>query len=433
MSSTSVKIAWNTIVQMVGKVASTLLGLTIVAILTRYLSISDYGTFTFVMVFVTMFGTIADWGLTLITVREASKDENEAGAIIGNVLVIRLALALLAVIAAIITINLLPYSQTIRNLTSLAALFLLAQSLKTSFQIVFNVKMKMHNWAISEFVANLVTLAMIISVKLFGGGIAEIVLAYLAGHLVAAGAAWFLGVRLLPIKYSLLQKNTKFLLWESLPMGALLVVFTIYNRLDTVILSLVKGQEPVAVYGVAYRIFEVLVLGAAYFTNSILPLISNLAHTDRKKFGEVYKKSFVVLTYLGIFVAVVNFVAAPWMVAIVAGSKFSGSVIALRILSLSLIVSYFNHLNGYALIALGLQPYSFWIAAIALIVNLSLNIILIPLFSYSAAAFTTFLTEGLIVVMSLILIKKEIGVSPTLVDFVTITREFITKRGKIFN
>lgn len=214
-------------------------------------------------------------------------------------------------------------------------------------------------------------------------------------------------------------------------MGAILVVFTIYNRIDTVILSYYKGQTAVGYYGLAYRIYEVVVLGAAYFANSMLPIISNLAVTDRAKLVIVYRKSFVVLMWMGLLAGIINFMLAP-ILPIIFGAKFIYSVAPLQILSLALVVSYFNHLNGYTLVALGRQWWSFGIAIVALGVNLGLNFLLIPHYSYLGAAFNTFLTEGLIILMSLVIIKKQLGEGPRLSDIWDVSLELIRKKGKIF-
>lgn len=432
MTSLSHRIAANTLVQVLGKVATTTVGVIITILLTRYLGPAGFGTFTFILVFVAMFGTVADWGLALITVREASTNSPEAHEIIGNVLVIRLVLAVLAAIFAIITISLLPYDSLTKILVAIASLSLITLSLKTSFQIIFNVKLRMENSAIADLSANFLSLIIVLLVIYFHLGIVGIVLAYLIGDILAAIVAAFLGYRLLPLRLSLTRPTTKYLLLESLPMGAILVVFTIYNRVDTVILSYFKGQEAVGFYGAAYRIYEVLTLGAAYFANAVLPLISRLANNDRGKLVEVYRKSFVILLFLGVAVALINYLLAPIGIAIIAGPKFAGSVDALRILSLALIFSYFNHLNGYTLIALGKQWYSFTIAIIALILNVVLNLIFIPRFSYQAAAFITFITEGFIVVATLLILRSMIGVTFRLSDIWVLGREFITKKGKIF-
>ena len=401
-------IARNTIFQIAGKIISTTLGVLITILLTRYLGPEGYGQYTFVLVFITMFGVIGDWGFSLITIREASRNLEEAGKIIGNVLVIRLILAVVAMAAAIIAVHLLPYSENIRLLVTIGSIYLLAISVKTSFQIVFNVKLKMENWAVSEIAANSLALTLIIILIVNKASLWEILLAFNAGHLVAAVVAGYLALRLLPIKFSLIIPSTKYLLKECLPMGAILVLFTVYNRMDTLILAYYHGDTAVGIYGAAYRIFEVLVLGAAYFANSLLPEISKLAVDNKPALKKLFFKSLIILLGMGFFVAIINFIFAPIGIAIIGGEKFAASVTPLRILSLALIVSYFNHLGGFTLIALGKQWWSFRIAIIALIVNLILNLILIPRFSYNAAAFTTFLTEGLIVIITVFLIKHEL-------------------------
>lgn len=431
MASVSGKIATNTLFQVVGKAGSTALGVLTTILLTWYLGPVGFGTLTFILVFVTLFGALADWGVSLITVREASRDLNSAGKIIGNVVIVRLCLAMVAGIVSVGVIWLLPnYDFQTRYLTSIASFYLLILSLKTSFQIIFNVKMKMHNWSISELCSSVLTVSLILLVVLFKADILQVILAYMAGDLLAAGVAFYLGRRILPLELRIVSDKTKYLLLEAIPMGAILVVFTIYNRIDTVLLSFYQGNTAVGYYGLAYKIFEVLVLGAAYFANSILPIISDLAISNRPRLGEVYRKSFVILLLMGVGVAVLAFLFAPLLPFVF--TKFGPSVIALQILSLALVVSYLNHLNGYTLIALGRQWDSFLIAIAALIVNVTLNFLLIPHFSFVAAAFVTFLTEGLIVLLSLVVIKKQLGIIPSVSDLFKVTKEIFIKRGQIF-
>ncbi len=120
-------------------------------------------------------------------------------------------------------------------------------------------------------------------------------------------------------------------------------------------------------------------------------------------------------------------------IAIIGGPKFVSSVVPLQILSLALVASYFNHLNGYTLIALGKQWWSFATAIVALVLNVSLNLIFIPQFSYNAAAFITFLTEGFIVILSLIMLRKIANIKFSLSDYPNVIKEFIQKRGKIYD
>lgn len=393
--------------QIVGKGISVALGVVITIILTRYLGPDGYGTYTFVLVFVTMFGVIGDWGLSLVTVREASKNESDAAEIIGNVLIFRLLLSLLAVAASIIAVHLLPYSSQIRQLVSIFSFFLIATSIKTSLQIIFNVKLVMHYWAISEAIANIVYLLLVWLIVATSAGIYWIMVAAVVDQIASMVVAGVLGFRLIPFKLSFKSRYVQNLFWEALPMGGILVLFTIYNRIDTIILSAFKGEVAVGYYGAAYKIYEVLTVPAAYFANSVLPVISNLAVSNKKRLVNIYKRCLTVLLLMGFTVAGVNYLLAPLAINLIAGQDFSPAVPALQLLSLALIASYFNHLNGYTILALGRQWSSLLVAAIALGVNLALNLVFIPRFSFLAAAFITFLTEGLIVILSLLVIRNE--------------------------
>lgn len=404
------KIFSNTLYQFAGKIITSILGVVITVFLTRYLGPEGFGKYTFAVVFVTMFGVIGDWGMTLIGVRESSRRTESVGEIVGNILTIRLILAFVAILLSNVTVYALPYSEETRLLVSICSLSLLALSVKTSFQIIFNAKLRMELFAISETAANVIAILLVGLLIATKAGLPLIMGAFLVGQIFAAIVAWVLGVRLLPVKLSLFRRETGHLLAESFPMGAILVTFTIYNRIDTVLLSHYRGEVVVGLYGAAYRIFEVLVLGAAYFANSILPLISKLAISDRAALRIVYQKAMIILLIMGFLVATTNFVLAPIGIAIVAGSQFEGAVLALKILSLSLIVSYLNHLNGYTLIALGKQWYSFFIAVAALSINLILNMWLIPEYSLYAAAGVTFVTEAIIAVSSFIFLRRMIGV-----------------------
>jgi O-antigen/teichoic acid export membrane protein len=227
-----------------------------------------------------------------------------------------------------------------------------------------------------------------------------------AGQVLSALIAVALGCRLIPVKLSLWRHETERILFEALPMGGILVLFTIYNRADTLILSHFHSPAAVGFYGAAYKIYEVLITPAAYFANSVLPVISGYAVSNRQKLLTTYRKCFLALLFFGGLAALGNYLLAPVGILLIAGRDFLPAVAPLQILSLSLIVSYLNHLNGYTIVALGKQRLSLVIATIALATNIILNILLIPAYSYLAAAFITFLTEGLIALLSLFVVHR---------------------------
>lgn len=431
MSSLTKSIAMNTLAQLVGKILSVVCSLGATILLTRYLGPEKFGSYSLIIVFVTLFSGVADWGLSLITVRDASRDISNESLIISQSMIIRLCFSIFALILCVSAVVFLPYSTEIKNLIPPASLILIFLSLKTSMQIVFNVRLKLNYTALSDLFASVLMLVFIIFMIYLRQDLQFLIFSAVITHGIAALLTWFLVKNIFTFHLVWNQEIIKKLLLESLPMGGILILFSVYNRVDTIIISLYKGQGDVGIYATSYKVYEVLVLGAAYFANSILPLLSQFS-ANKEKFIRIFKRAFVVLLCCGVFISLGNLFFASLAIKIIAGNNYLDAVLPLQILSLALFVSYFNHLNGYCLVALGRQKESLKIAILALILNFSLNIIFIPYFSYNAAAVITFVTEFMIVLISWKVISKEINMTFSPSEFKNLLVEFITNKGQFF-
>lgn len=86
------KVYSNTLAQIAGKVATALISILLIKILTNYLDVAGYGLYSKVYNYLSIFSVIADLGLYTITVREISahKDDHEkVQSIVGNILTLR--------------------------------------------------------------------------------------------------------------------------------------------------------------------------------------------------------------------------------------------------------------------------------------------------------------------------------------------------------
>lgn len=86
------KIYTNTIAQIAGKIATALISIFMIKILTNYLDIAGYGLYSKIYNYLSIFAVIADLGLYTITVRELTQYQNDSkmmARIAGNVLSLR--------------------------------------------------------------------------------------------------------------------------------------------------------------------------------------------------------------------------------------------------------------------------------------------------------------------------------------------------------
>ena len=416
----------NTLAQAGGKFATLTLSLVVTSILTRALGVEGYGHYTFITAFILLFGNIADWGTNIISVREASSNPDTQPKIFGSITLFRSILVGFAILLANIAIRLNPSWDTLAIPTTIASVVLIGLSLKTSFGIVFQTKLR---FDLSVWVEILASSIFLIFILVFPNGLNAVLYSWILSTFLASILAFLLASKLTKYIWVINTAIVKKIFKEALPAGALFLVFTIYNRIDTIILQSFSGSHAVGIYGLAYKMHDNFVMGAAYFMNSLFPILS--LSFSQKRLGElknIYQKSFDLLFVGSLVLFISIFSLAPLLVNILGGSDFSESVGVLRILLLATVIAYFNHLTGYSLIAFGKQRLSLAIAATALTINVLANWIFIPTFSYKAAAWITVATEGLVLLLSSIVVAKTIGMYPSLFSWPKTLLSLLTKR-----
>ena len=430
-------VAKNTLVQVLGRGGVIFTTVITTAFLTRSLGTTGYGNYIFIISLILFLVTIADWGTGLIFVREAAKFKFEEERFFGNALFFRLAFALICLLFVWLLIDIFPQFQPISNPMIVASLLLLLISLKTTTHVIFQTKLRFEFMAFIDVFISLIFLVFLLLVSWIlkvNLTLFPVIISLVFANLVGVMIAILLALKLSKIDLRLSKRIIKKIFVEAIPTGALLIIFSIYNRVDIFILQLIKGPDPVGIYGLSYKVHDNLVLGAAYLTSALFPVISGLA-IDLKKnrpiLMNIYQKSFDLLFLAGATILLMTLLFTPIIIAVIGGPEFQRSILALRILVFATFFAYLNHLTGYTLIALGKQRISLAIALVALVWNVGLNLILIPRYSYVAAAAVTITTEGLVFILTSYYLVKKFGLAPSFTFFKT-TKELIKTKGKIF-
>ncbi len=427
------QVAKNTLAQILGRAGVILATIFTTAILTRFLGTSGYGNYVFITSFILLFTAISDWGTSIISVREAAKNKKKEEKFFSNALVFRFALALICFVVINALTRVLSQFQTLILATTIASFLLLLHSIRTSCHIIFQTRLKFEYLALTEFLISGLFLGLLILGLRGSLNLVSIMLFLVSANLFGTVLAFFLSRTLAGFDFAFSKAIFKKILFEAMPTGALLLIFSIYNRVDILILQAIKGSESVGIYGLAYRVHDNLILGAAFLAGALFPLLSKFA-AEQKFTGNlqlIYRKSFDVLFLGGLTVLISILIFAPWIIGVIGGPAFTQSTLALRILVFATFLAYFNHLTGYTLIALGKQKISLLVAIIALIWNVSLNFILIPRYSFIAAAGVTIATEGLVLILTSFYLAKYFSLYPSLAFPKTLI-EIIKTRGKIF-
>jgi O-antigen/teichoic acid export membrane protein len=417
--NTTTLIAKNTFYQIFSKILTSLIGLLTRKLLTNYLGPAGFGDYVFALTYSSLFGSIADWGTLVIGVREASKNPRSRPAIFGASLIARLILSLIAFLAAIIVFPLLGIRDLPFPVIVLSGVLIIVFALKASFGIIFETLLRMDRWLLVEVSASIFTLILFLFTVLFHGSLIFFFISLLIATLLSCLGALWLSRKLTPISLTFSPSVIKKLLIEALPMGVALIMFTVYNRIDTIILRHYRSPSEVGFYGLAYFIYENIILVAAYVINSAFPLLSRTGSDlgERDNYRRIYQKTFDLLLVLGIGAVVTTYLLSPFLVRIISSPEFIYSSTLLQILSFSLLFAFLNHATGFGLIALGKQrPYT--IATLtALFFNISLNLIFVPRYGAIACAIITIGTELTVHLVSLLITYKYFQFVPSWISF----------------
>jgi len=409
------KVAHNTIIQIVGKIVSTLLGLLALALITRYLGPDGYGAYTTVMAYLAFFAVIADLGLTLVTVQMMADKDNAAEKTLNNLFGLRLVSIVLLLAWAPLVIIFLPYSAAIKAgvTISLAAYFFPA--LPQVLIGLFQQKLSMDRDSIAEVISRVCLIAGVFYAERAGAGLNGIFLAT-----VASAAVNFLGHYLFACQFVIIKPEFDWQLWKKIiirswPLAVTIILNLIYLRADTIILSLLKSAAAVGLYGASYKIVDVMTTFPFMFAGLILPIMT-AAWLDRQPeyFQHVLQKSFDFMVILAVPLAVGTQFLGGSVMLFVAGRDFTPAGPILQILIFAVAAIFLGTMFSHAVIALNKQkkmiaPYIF-----VSLSSLAGYLIFIPLFSYFGAAAVTVYSETAIAVFSALCVFKYSRFRPRL-------------------
>jgi O-antigen/teichoic acid export membrane protein len=410
------KVAWNTFAQTAARVGVLGLGIVTTVLLTRYLGVSSYGDYIIVSVYVSLFAVLFDWGIPTMLARELPRAEHPS-TLVGNALALRLVIAVpVCLVAGALAFGIYggEGNNQARNGILIALPIILAVAVQSTLSPIFQVRLKMDRIAAAEISSQILGVIAVVLLVATDRGFYEFVLVTVLTSVTYAVLVYAFARRLARVSLSFDMLAWRRMLRVALPLGVAIVVGTIYFRADALILSVLKGSHDVGIYGVAYRIYEMTIPFSIFFLAPVFPLLSAAAVSAAglTEFSQLLQKSFDVMIVAAVLVVAASLPLAPDIIQIVAGNSFVDSTLPLRILMVGAALSFLASLFIFALIALDRQQKVLAVTLVALVINLALNLALIPSFSYTAAAAIATGTQFVIVIGAIYLVWRSTGFLP---------------------
>ena len=241
------------------------------------------------------------------------------------------------------------------------------------------------NVVFQDFLRRIIFILFLFGAIIGGFSFERVIYAYTFSVIITCTALIIYSLKSIPVtkKFGF---TTELLLF-SVPLLITIVLNTVMNWTDTLMLGCFKTPDVVGLYNAASPLanfIPIFLTSAAFMYNPIASqLYSENKIYELKRVYQVITK-WIFSATLPVFL--VMFLFPEFVLNLIFGTNYIPAAFALKILILGLMFHVIMGLNGLSLIVLGKTNFVMYIALIGAIANVTLNIALIPFLGINGAA-----------------------------------------------
>lgn len=388
------KIFHQTSWQIFGKIITAFSTFIILGIIARNYGEQGTGRITLALTYLNMFFLLADFGLNahLIRIMEAL-DKVQQQLLWRKLLGTRLLWASILVVISILLLPLVKFaSDQFVILVILGSLMIVGSSIFLTTNLIFQRNLRYDLSVTASSLGALVSLGLIFFFARAGFPLEFLMLSQLCALILVA----LLALGIIKRYFQTISPifDSKFLAGEiknAWPIGAALLLNVVYFRADAFMVAYFKGVSDAGIYNVAYSVFQSTLVLPAFIMNAYYPMLLKSAKGIR-----FMRLGLFLLASLG---TILTLILAPFITYLLTGGGFLGSSQSLQILSLGFPAYFVSALLMWVLISKGKYKTLLIIYTFGLIINLALNFIFIPQYSFYGASAITVISEYLILLL----------------------------------
>ncbi|MEN6359485.1 MAG: flippase [Smithella sp.] len=242
-----------------------------------------------------------------------------------------------------------------------------------------------------------------------GCGVAGLVAGFVAGLITAL----LINYRFIPLSLSRCKRShftglLSFSIWTFFSSGGLLI----FTYADTILIGLFMSESDVGIYRVALQLTGVASVIVFVFHTVLYPRVSNW-HAE-KQFGMIehsLTRAFTYSLFLAIPITAGGIILSEKLLFFFYGAAFESGAPTFIILLFVQIANVFMWLLTMCLNATDRPRASFIITAASGIINIVLNILLIPIFGISGAAIASLITISMNGVLAYGTLRSSLHIS----------------------
>lgn len=389
-AGTGKRVFRNTAVLVVLRVVVPALSLPVVLLLSRRLGSEALGRYTLAYTWLYFFNTVAPLGLYSVVTRDGARDRHRLGPLLGNAATLGAIAAALSTVAMAACAFRFGYDGATARAIAVLSVALVPWTVGSLLEGGFVATERMDHLAWTALVESLLKVGLGVAALLAGLGVDAVlgaaVFARLAAVAVALGLLRSGGVRVVPS----FDRGVQRALLRVAPTFLLVGIFaTLYWRIDVFMLSKMRPVEDVGYYGAAWRLLELAMVVPQSLCLSLYPQLVAALREDRDRVARLGALASRWLLALALPAAVVCTVLARPILRLFYGEGFDAAVSSLVVLLWTLVPYGIVRYHAHLLVGADHQRVDLWMNVAMTVVNVLMNLALIPAMGPVGAAIAT--------------------------------------------
>jgi len=382
-------IAKNTFWLVIAEGISSFLKFILIIYVARILGTTEYGKFAFAFAFVSLFAIFSDFGISQITTRElAQEKDKERG--FPNILSLKILLSIGALILICFGSFFITLDPVIRGMIWILGAYIIIGSFSEIIYAFFRARQKMEYEAWAKILQAVVLTGAGFFILFNFPSVQSLSLAYLFAALIALiFILVFFHFKIYQLKLGFNKNIWHGILVMSWPLALTGIFGAIYNQIDSIMMGYFGQIVEVGWYNAAYKIIGATLIPAGLISISFFPILSKLFKESKEKLQKSWDYYIQLMIFLILPIVVGGMILAPKIIDFVYDSSYFSSILAFQILLIMVVFYYISNPFFHALIISNQQKKVFWATFFGAVINIILNLILIPKYSLYGAAIST--------------------------------------------
>lgn len=196
---------------------------------------------------------------------------------------------------------------------------------------------------------------------------------------------------------------------HSWPFGLAGIFYLIYFQSDIILLKYLSGAETAGIYNAAFLVMAAIyLLPSVIYQKFMLPKLHRWAHHDRERFYHTYRVGNVFMLGLGVVAMLGLWGVVPWAIPMLFGVEYQGAILLLMILSLAAPIRFLATSVGATLVTQDHMKRKVKYMGTVAVLNIILNLSLIPIFGGVGAAIATVMSELALLIIYIISVRNNV-------------------------